>query len=84
MENFIRVQLGDGESNCEWSVLYVVIAAFVILVTTGILIWLALCCCKRRKGKPRRKSKYKILDGTDDHESLELKSSSKPGTLRTI
>uniref|UniRef100_A0A4W3IPP3 KIAA0319 like n=1 Tax=Callorhinchus milii TaxID=7868 RepID=A0A4W3IPP3_CALMI len=83
MENFIRVQLGDGESNCEWSVLYVVIAAFVILVTTGILIWLALCCCKRRKGKPRRKSKYKILDGTDDHESLELKSSSKPGTLKT-
>ncbi|XP_042194472.1 dyslexia-associated protein KIAA0319-like protein isoform X1 [Callorhinchus milii] len=84
MENFIRVQLGDGESNCEWSVLYVVIAAFVILVTTGILIWLALCCCKRRKGKPRRKSKYKILDGTDDHESLELKSSSKPvGRLKT-
>ncbi|XP_038655886.1 dyslexia-associated protein KIAA0319-like protein isoform X1 [Scyliorhinus canicula] len=78
MENFIRVQLGDGERNCEWSVLYVVIAAFIILVTIGILVWMVLCFCKRRKGKPRRKSRYKILDATDDHESLELKSSSKP------
>ncbi|XP_072404483.1 dyslexia-associated protein KIAA0319-like protein isoform X3 [Chiloscyllium punctatum] len=78
MENFIRVQLGDGESNCEWSVLYVVIAAFVILVAIGILVWMVLCFCKRRKGKPRRKSRYKILDATDDHESLELKSNSKP------
>ncbi|XP_048414372.2 dyslexia-associated protein KIAA0319-like protein isoform X3 [Stegostoma tigrinum] len=78
MENFIRVQLGDGERNCEWSVLYVVIAAFVILVAIGILVWMVLCFCKRRKGKPRRKSRYKILDATDDHESLELKSNSKP------
>ncbi|XP_041068042.1 dyslexia-associated protein KIAA0319-like protein [Carcharodon carcharias] len=78
MENFIRILLGDGESNCEWSVLYVVIAAFVILVAIGILVWMVLCFCKRRKGRPRRKSRYKILDATDDHESMELKSSSKP------
>ncbi|XP_032901087.1 dyslexia-associated protein KIAA0319-like protein homolog isoform X2 [Amblyraja radiata] len=78
MENFIRVHLGDGESNCEWSVLYVVIAAFVILVSIGILVWMVHCFCKRRKGKPRRKSRYKILDATDDHESMEFKTTSKP------
>ncbi|KAG8143074.1 hypothetical protein E2320_000354, partial [Naja naja] len=39
MENFIKVQIGDGESNCEWSVLYVVIASFVILVSLGIFSW---------------------------------------------
>ncbi|NXT82977.1 K319L protein, partial [Zapornia atra] len=79
MENFIRVQMGDGESNCEWSVLYVIIASFVIVVAFGILSWMVICCCKRRKGKSKRKSKYKILDATDQ-ESLELKPNPKAGS----
>ncbi|NXV86859.1 K319L protein, partial [Calonectris borealis] len=78
MENFVRVQMGDGESNCEWSVLYVIIASFVIVVAFGILSWMVICCCKRRKGKSKRKSKYKILDATDQ-ESLELKPNPKAG-----
>ncbi|XP_048355999.1 dyslexia-associated protein KIAA0319-like protein homolog isoform X2 [Sphaerodactylus townsendi] len=76
MENFIKVQIGDGESNCDWSVLYVVIASFVIVVSFGIFSWAVVCCCKKRKGKPKRKSKYKILDATDQ-ESLELKPNPK-------
>ncbi|XP_058409632.1 dyslexia-associated protein KIAA0319-like protein homolog isoform X3 [Diceros bicornis minor] len=76
MENFIKVQLKDGDSNCEWSVLYVIIASFVIVVALGILSWTVICCCKRQKGKPKRKSKYKILDATD-HESLDLKPTSR-------
>lgn len=79
MENFIRVQLGDGESNCDWSVLYVTIASFLVLVAVGILSWGLVCCCRRRKGKPKRKSRYKILEGTDDQESLELKPAAKGG-----
>ncbi|NWT80507.1 K319L protein, partial [Lanius ludovicianus] len=78
MENFLRVRLGDGESNCEWSVLYVIIASFVIVVALGFLSWMVICCCKRRKGKSKRKSKYKILDATDQ-ESLELKPNPKAG-----
>ncbi|NXJ08448.1 K319L protein, partial [Odontophorus gujanensis] len=78
MENFIKVQMGDGESNCEWSVLYVIIASFLIVVAFGILSWMVICCCKRRKGKSKRKSKYKILDATDQ-ESLELKPNPKAG-----
>ncbi|NXE93327.1 K319L protein, partial [Menura novaehollandiae] len=78
MENFLRVQMGDGESNCEWSVLYVIIASFLIVVALGILSWMVICCCKRRKGKSKRKSKYKILDATDQ-ESLELKPNPKAG-----
>ncbi|NXP73644.1 K319L protein, partial [Ramphastos sulfuratus] len=78
MENFVRVQMGDGESNCEWSVLYVIIASFVIVVALGIFSWMVICCCKRRKGKAKRKSKYKILDATDQ-ESLELKPNPKAG-----
>nr|XP_058902819.1 dyslexia-associated protein KIAA0319-like protein homolog isoform X3 [Kogia breviceps] len=78
MENFIKVQLRDGDSNCEWSVLYVIIASFVIVVALGILSWTVICCCKRQKGKPKRKSKYRILDATDQ-ESLELKPTSRTG-----
>ncbi|XP_060113564.1 dyslexia-associated protein KIAA0319-like protein homolog isoform X1 [Heteronotia binoei] len=79
MENFIKVQINDGESNCDWSVLYVVIASFVIVVSFGIISWAVVCCCKKRKGKPKRKSKYKILDATDQ-ESLELKPNPKAGS----
>ncbi|XP_003471470.1 dyslexia-associated protein KIAA0319-like protein homolog isoform X1 [Cavia porcellus] len=78
MENFIKVQLRDGDSNCEWSVLYVIIATFVIVVALGILSWTVICCCKRQKGKPKRKSRYKILDATDQ-ESQELKPTSRTG-----
>ncbi|XP_069612929.1 dyslexia-associated protein KIAA0319-like protein homolog isoform X2 [Ranitomeya imitator] len=79
MENFIRRQFGDGESNCDWSVLYVVITSFLCVVALGLLVWCAICCCRRKKGKPKRKSRYKMLDATDDQESMELKSSIKTG-----
>ncbi|XP_069033173.1 LOW QUALITY PROTEIN: dyslexia-associated protein KIAA0319-like protein [Embiotoca jacksoni] len=72
MENFIRAQLGDAESNCEWSVLYVTIASFMIVVATATLVWGMVCCCNRRKSKVRRsKSRYKILEA-DEQDSLEL------------
>ncbi|KAM5180979.1 dyslexia-associated protein KIAA0319-like protein homolog isoform 2-T2 [Mantella aurantiaca] len=79
MENFIRRQFGDAESNCDWSVLYVIITSFLCVVALGLLIWCMICCCKRKKGKPKRKSRYKIIEATDDQESLELKSSTKTG-----
>ncbi|KAM9838581.1 dyslexia-associated protein KIAA0319-like protein [Aulostomus maculatus] len=72
MENFIRAQLGDAESNCEWSVLYVTIASFMIVVAMATVVWCMVCCCNRRKSKVRRsKSRYKILEA-DEQDSLEL------------
>ncbi|KAJ0055331.1 hypothetical protein NL108_015983, partial [Boleophthalmus pectinirostris] len=72
MEDFIRAQFGDQESNCDWSVLYVTIASFLILVGVGTLIWGMVCCCNKRKSKVRRsKSRYKILE-EEEHDSLEL------------
>ncbi|KAM4539409.1 dyslexia-associated protein KIAA0319-like protein [Odontesthes bonariensis] len=72
MENFIRAQLGDAVSNCEWSVLYVTIASFMIVVALATVVWATVCCCKRRKSKVRRsKSRYKMLEA-DEQDSLEL------------
>uniref|UniRef100_A0A665WCG9 PKD domain-containing protein n=1 Tax=Echeneis naucrates TaxID=173247 RepID=A0A665WCG9_ECHNA len=51
MENFIRAQLGDAESNCEWSVLYVTIASFMIVVAIATVVW-GMVCCSRLKPVP--------------------------------
>uniref|UniRef100_A0A8C5G3F6 PKD domain-containing protein n=1 Tax=Gouania willdenowi TaxID=441366 RepID=A0A8C5G3F6_GOUWI len=71
MENFIRAQLGDAESNCEWSVLYVTISSFMIVVAVATLVWGMVCCCNRSKVR-RSKSRYKILEA-EEQDCLELK-----------
>ncbi|XP_070534554.1 dyslexia-associated protein KIAA0319-like isoform X2 [Ptychodera flava] len=79
MENFFRIYLGDGESNCEWSILYVVIIISLIVVTLGVLIWAVVCCIKRRRVKIRKRHRYSILDDFDEGESLEMLPKSKNG-----
>uniref|UniRef100_A0A7N6FAE0 PKD domain-containing protein n=1 Tax=Anabas testudineus TaxID=64144 RepID=A0A7N6FAE0_ANATE len=39
MENFIRAQLGDSDGESDWSVLYVTIASFMIVVSIATLVW---------------------------------------------
>ncbi|XP_029446630.1 dyslexia-associated protein KIAA0319 homolog [Rhinatrema bivittatum] len=73
MENQIQRYLKDGESNCDWSVLYVTVAAFVLLVLTVGVGWLCIYCCKRKRIKIRKKTKYTILDNIDDQERMELR-----------
>ncbi|XP_028819255.1 dyslexia-associated protein KIAA0319-like protein [Denticeps clupeoides] len=83
MENFIRTQFGDAESNCEWSVLYVTIASFMIVVSIATFIWGVVCCCRRRKGRVRRKSRYKPLQD-DEQDSLELQTPRAAGRLKAV
>uniref|UniRef100_A0A7N6FI76 PKD domain-containing protein n=1 Tax=Anabas testudineus TaxID=64144 RepID=A0A7N6FI76_ANATE len=45
MENFIRAQLGDSDGESDWSVLYVTIASFMIVVSIATLVWGIVCCC---------------------------------------
>ncbi|XP_014644200.1 PREDICTED: dyslexia-associated protein KIAA0319 homolog [Ceratotherium simum simum] len=74
MENLIQRYIQDGESNCEWSIFYVTVLALTLVVLTGGLTWLCICCCKRRKRtKIRKKTKYTILDNMDDQERMELR-----------
>uniref|UniRef100_A0A8C4ALW0 PKD/Chitinase domain-containing protein n=1 Tax=Denticeps clupeoides TaxID=299321 RepID=A0A8C4ALW0_9TELE len=62
MENFIRTQFGDAESNCgeKWK-------AFCTLVMTLLQV------TSVRKGRVRRKSRYKPLQD-DEQDSLELQT----------
>ncbi|KAJ8353948.1 hypothetical protein SKAU_G00215150 [Synaphobranchus kaupii] len=74
MENPIHRFLGDGVSNCEWSVLYVVLSCFMGIILIMSVSWACVCCCKRRRRtKVRKKTKYTILDNMDDQERVELR-----------
>ncbi|XP_015673867.1 dyslexia-associated protein KIAA0319 homolog [Protobothrops mucrosquamatus] len=74
MENLIQRYLSGGESNCEWSILYVSASAFIVIALVVGLIWLCICCCKSQKRtKIRKKMKYTILDNIDDQERMELR-----------
>ncbi|KAK1896121.1 Dyslexia-associated protein KIAA0319 [Dissostichus eleginoides] len=73
-QNLVRRYLGDGESNCEWRVLYVILTSFMLMVFIVSVSWTFICCCRRRRQKgPRRKTKYTILDNMDEQERLELR-----------
>ncbi|NXJ38511.1 K0319 protein, partial [Ciconia maguari] len=74
MENLIHRYLNDGESNCEWSILYVTVSVFILIVVIVGLAWFCICCCKSRKRtKIRKKTKYTILDNIDEQERMELR-----------
>ncbi|XP_030905548.2 dyslexia-associated protein KIAA0319 homolog isoform X2 [Melopsittacus undulatus] len=74
MENLIHRYLSDGESNCEWSILYVTVSVFILVVVMVGLAWFCICCCKSRKRtKIRKKTKYTILDNIDEQERMELR-----------
>ncbi|NWW58984.1 K0319 protein, partial [Ifrita kowaldi] len=74
MENLIHRYLNDGESNCEWSILYVTVSVFILIVVVVGLAWFCICCCKSRKRtKIRKKTKYTILDNIDEQERMELR-----------
>ncbi|XP_051999527.1 dyslexia-associated protein KIAA0319 isoform X1 [Xyrauchen texanus] len=74
MENPIMRFFEDGESNCDWSVLYVTISCFVTIIFLLSISWACICCCKRgRRTKVRKKTKYTILDNMDEQERMELR-----------
>uniref|UniRef100_A0AAY4BEW6 MANSC domain-containing protein n=1 Tax=Denticeps clupeoides TaxID=299321 RepID=A0AAY4BEW6_9TELE len=73
MENPFRRLLDNEESNCEWSVLYVILTVFVGVVLIVSVSWACFCCCKSRRTKVRKKTKYTILDNMDEQERMELR-----------
>ncbi|CAN8000142.1 unnamed protein product, partial [Ixodes hexagonus] len=70
MEDFVRASLGDRESNCDWSVLYVIIISFLLLTVLSTLLWGMTCLCSRmRLKRPRiKKSNYTLLKDFRDVE----------------
>lgn len=73
MENFLRVKLGDGQSNCDWSILYVIIIGFLVTLLVGLTVWFLSCCFRRKRKKSRRKLQYSLLtEDLEGHDTVEL------------
>uniref|UniRef100_A0A1I8IRZ5 PKD domain-containing protein n=1 Tax=Macrostomum lignano TaxID=282301 RepID=A0A1I8IRZ5_9PLAT len=49
MENPLRVRFGDGESNCDWSVVYVSLGVTISLLGFCAAVWLLYCCLRYRR-----------------------------------
>ncbi|KAM3928442.1 dyslexia-associated protein KIAA0319 homolog [Leptodactylus fuscus] len=74
MENWLRRYISGGESNCEWSVLYIIVLTFALVAFLMGLTWACMCCYKSRKRtKIRKKTKYTILDNFDEQERMALR-----------
>ncbi|XP_015173738.1 PREDICTED: dyslexia-associated protein KIAA0319 [Polistes dominula] len=68
MQNLIQKYFGNGESNCDWSILYVLIALLSLVVCWVGLVWGLICMCqrmctsKRRILRPKKKlARYSLL-----------------------
>ncbi|XP_067665958.1 dyslexia-associated protein KIAA0319-like protein [Haliotis asinina] len=77
MQNFFKLYFFEKESNCDWSILYVVIVCFVIVVSIAGGTWGIICCLrsKRCRWKSRKRHRYSLLREVDDEEDknkLEL------------
>ncbi|XP_052222214.1 dyslexia-associated protein KIAA0319-like protein isoform X2 [Dreissena polymorpha] len=73
-----------GETNCDWSILYVVIVCFFIVIFCTGAIWGCIFCWQRKRCRCRcsgcrrttkKRHRYSLLQDADkDEETLELKS----------
>lgn len=69
MENIFRFYMKDQESNCDWSVLYVVIISFCGVTTVAGFIWGISCLCRRTRCRKHRKHhRYALLEDFSDRE----------------
>ncbi|KAK9883051.1 hypothetical protein WA026_001259 [Henosepilachna vigintioctopunctata] len=70
MQNLFKVYFDPGEdSDCSWSILYVVLAVISTMVLTVALFWglLFLCCSLcRKKDSSNKPTNYKLIEDTDD------------------
>ncbi|XP_077521827.1 dyslexia-associated protein KIAA0319-like protein isoform X3 [Amblyomma americanum] len=84
MEDFVRASLGDRESNCDWSVLYVIIISFLLLSVLSTSLWGLACFCSRMHfRRPRVKRNYTLLKDSRDIEKDSLDLIPKGKTLTT-
>lgn len=70
MQDLIRKHFGDGDSNCDWSILYVVIALFTGVIVIVGCIWGIICLCIRACcQQPRKRQRYALLENNEDLRS---------------
>ncbi|KAK3763053.1 hypothetical protein RRG08_014841 [Elysia crispata] len=79
MPNLFASSAFGTETNCDWSVLYVIIICFMILVSTISIVWAIVCCFTSKKCKlklkPKKRHRYSLLrngDNDSDKDKMEM------------
>ncbi|KAJ1521882.1 hypothetical protein ONE63_002221 [Megalurothrips usitatus] len=84
MQNLFRKYFGDNESNCDWSILYVIIGLFLTVLVLISMMWGLICLCQKvfspRKLKVRKR--YTPVDSAEEDSSLMIPKYSQ-GTMFT-
>jgi len=63
MQNLIIKHLGSGDSNCDWSILYVVIVLFITVLLVVGCGWGVVSLCQRAcTRRPHKHQRYALLD----------------------
>lgn len=70
MQDFFKVHFGTRESNCDWSILYVTVIIFGIIMAIGGIVWAICFCMGRRRVRGKRRHRYAVLD-EDEEDKLE-------------
>ncbi|BES87636.1 PKD [Nesidiocoris tenuis] len=68
MQDLVRKYMGDGESNCGWSILYVIIGLVSLAFLSIAGIWGLVCLCSRMchsYPKDTSKTRYALLESTE-------------------
>ncbi|XP_050397494.1 dyslexia-associated protein KIAA0319 isoform X1 [Patella vulgata] len=91
MENIFTSTFFLQESNCEWSILYVVIVCFVIVISIAGGTWVIICLCRSKKCslfhcklKTRKRHRYSLLNTREEdiHEMKEHKDLLPKGKIQ--
>lgn len=80
MEDLVRLKI-YGESNCDWSVLYVIIIAFMVVVGLAGIVWGLVCLVKRcYRWRPKKRHRYTLLDELEDDKEMGREMLPRGGT----
>lgn len=75
MENFSKAYLGEQESNCDWSILYVILVVICVVFISGALLCSFVYLTKRCvRCRPKlKRHRYMLLEERADDEDDEVK-----------
>ncbi|XP_035659768.1 dyslexia-associated protein KIAA0319-like isoform X1 [Branchiostoma floridae] len=76
VQNPFKAYFADKVSNCDWSILYVIVIAFGIVVGVGLITWGVVCLVRnRRRFRRSKRHRYTLLDEIDEKgEKIEMYS----------
>lgn len=63
-QNILKSHFGNKISNCDWSILYMSVIVFGIVIIFIAMAWL-VCFCVARKKRNIRRARYRALRSTD-------------------